>query len=135
VTERTLYERQESPGGRVRYVPVSERVEYDSLGFGTWLIQVKPGCKSTTRLIYPEYAEVEDAMKVAADAMSEAMVRAAEHKPDVSSYSRAEAEIIRECYYQLAKIGSCRGIVGTIPAAREIVEAGISVLREEMMKG
>jgi len=135
MSERTLYERHVSAAGKIRYVPVSERVEWDSLGAGTWLLQVKPGCKSITLLLHPKHAEVEAAMKVAADAMSEAMVRAAEHKPEVSRYTLAELEVINKCYTNLSRLGSTKGIVGTIPAAREIVESGISVLREELLKG
>lgn len=46
MTERTLYERHESPSGRVRYEPCAKWVEYASLPFGVYVLTIKPSSRS-----------------------------------------------------------------------------------------
>lgn len=46
MTEKTLYERHESPSGRVRYEPCAKWVEYASLPFGTYVLTIKPSSRS-----------------------------------------------------------------------------------------
>lgn len=46
MTEKTLYERHESPSGRVRYEPCAKWVEYASIPFGTYVLTIKPSSRS-----------------------------------------------------------------------------------------
>ena len=66
-----------------RYVEVSDLYAYEGLREGWWLVKVQPGSTSMRSTLYPEYAEVEAAMKDAEDKIVEILRKACEARPKV----------------------------------------------------
>lgn len=73
----TLYEKR----GR-RYYPVREEVIMDSYPEGAHLVIVKPGLRTVTRGITPDYASLIAAANDARDAMCKAILEAMKSEPD-----------------------------------------------------
>jgi hypothetical protein len=125
----TYYEKR----GR-RYVPVAEHeVLVYGRRFGFYLQHVQPGSTSTTPLPDPKFAEVEAALRVAQEAMLEAMRKRCEitgvqtrHVPekDRAKYKRAWE--------------AWKAIVGDVPAyfegvsMHDVVDAGVEAVRARL---
>jgi len=115
-----------------RYVPVNE---YDSelcsaLPKGTHLIMCYPGGQSTRYKINPNYAAMIAAGRVAEDAMSEAIRKASELRPQQTPITlgqkKAWEKLAREFGNELATL--------QIDSARDIAEAGLKAMQEEADK-
>jgi hypothetical protein len=115
-----------------RYVPVSEYdSEYlDSFSRGTHLVMCYPGGQSRRYNIDPNYAAMIAAGRVAEDAMSRAISKASELRPQRTPLTlgqqRAWRKLAKEFGDDLATLN--------INSARDIAEAGIKSQMEEAAK-
>ena len=115
-----------------RYVPVSEYdSEYlDSFSRGTHLVMCYPGGQSRRYNIDPNYAALIAAGRVAEDAMSTAIRKASELRPQKSPITpgqkKAWEKLAREFGDELATL--------QINSARDIAEAGLQALEDEADK-
>lgn len=115
-----------------RYVPVSE---YDSdlcsaLPKGTHLIMCYPGGQSTRYKIDPNYAALIAAGRVAEDAMSRAIHKASELRPQKSPITPGQ----KAAWKRLAKEFGDDLATLQIDSTRDIAEAGLKALEEEAEK-
>ncbi len=115
-----------------KYVPVSE---YDSdlcsaLPKGTHLIMCYPGGQSTRYKIDPNYAALIAAGRVAEDAMSRAIHKASELRPQKSPITPGQ----RAAWKRLAKEFGDDLATLQIDSTRDIAEAGLKALEEEAEK-
>lgn len=124
----TYYEKR----GR-RYYPIAESDAFDAIPEGYWLVSVKPGLRSARRMIKPAYPEIEAAIKVAQDAMLEAMYKVRQcDKLDTSRISQKD----RERYHKAFE--AWKAIVGDVPlyfegvSMNDVIEAGLDALRSEL---
>ena len=115
-----------------KYVPVSE---YDidlcsALPKGTHLIMCYPGGQSTRYKIDPNYAALIAAGRVAEDAMSRAIHKASELRPQKSPITPGQ----RAAWKRLAKEFGDDLATLQIDSTRDIAEAGLKALEEEAEK-
>ena len=115
-----------------KYVPVSE---YDSdlcsaLPKGTHLIMCYPGGQSTRYKIDPNYAALIAAGRVAEDAMSRAIHKASELRPQKSPITPGQ----KAAWKRLAKEFGDDLATLQIDSTRDIAEAGLKALEEEAEK-
>ena len=115
-----------------RYVPVSE---YDSdlthaLPKGTHLLMTYPGGSSTRYNINPNYAAMIAAGRVAEDAMSEAVRKASELRPQKTPITVGQ----QKAWKKLAKEFGNDLATLQINSARDIAEAGLKAMQEEADK-
>jgi hypothetical protein len=115
-----------------RYVPVSEYdSEYlDSFSKGTHLVMCYPGGQSRRYNIDPNYAAMIAAGRVAEDAMSEAIRKASELRPQKTTITpgqkKAWERLAREFGNDLATL--------QINSARDIADAGLKAMQGEADK-
>lgn len=115
-----------------RYVPVHE---YDSdlcsaLPKGTHLIMCYPGGQSTRYKIDPNYAAMIAAGRVAEDAMSEAIRKASELRPQKTTITLGQ----KKAWEKLAKEFGSDLATLQIASARDIAEAGLRAMQAEADK-
>jgi hypothetical protein len=115
-----------------RYVPVHE---YDSdlcsaLPKGTHLIMCYPGGQSTRYKIDPNYAALLAAGRVAENAMSEAVRKASELRPQKATITPGQ----KKAWEKLAKEFGSELATLQINSARDIAEAGLTALQKEADK-
>lgn len=120
-TTNTLYERRGN-----KYVPVAEYFTTDYWSNGNYLVQIKPGARSMTRLIFPKSEpEVEAALKAVGNGMLEAM-RDKAHTPtnpkpeDFTPKQKKAVEMWKEAFGNNFVY---------FPSKQEIVDAGLDELR------
>lgn len=115
-----------------RYVPVSEYdSDYlDSFPKGDHLVSVYPGGSSRRFRIDPAYAPMIAAGRVAEDAISSAVVKASEVKPNRKALTQAE----RDAWNNLIAVWGEEARSLVRPAARDIAEAGVRAMQEEADK-
>jgi len=115
-----------------KYVPVAEYDNdfLDSFTKGTHLVMSYPGGSSRRYNIDPNYAALIAAGRVAEDAMSQAVRKASEMRPQrtplTPGQSKAWKKLAKEFGDELATLN--------ISSARDIAEAGIQALQEEADK-
>jgi ribosomal protein S11 len=115
-----------------RYVPVSEYdSEYlDSFSRGTHLVMCYPGGQSRRYNVDPNYAAMIAAGRVAEDAMSRAISKVSELRPQrtplTPGQQRAWRKLAKEFGDELATL--------SINSARDIAEAGVNAQMEEAAK-
>lgn len=117
-----------------RYIPVAEHQTYDTLTEGTYLVVVKPGSRSMTRLVQPASGEVEAAIRIAEQAMVEAM-RAMNESPGepVGLSTEAEKALAKKAYAAYtAVVGKDRMLHFRGVSMYDVVQAGIKALRESL---
>ena len=112
-----------------RYKPVHE---YDSdllngLPKGTHLLMVYPGGSSTRYNINPAYAAMIAAGRVAEDAMSDAIRKASELRPQQTPITLGQ----KKAWEKLAKEFGTDLATLQINSARDIAEAGVTALQAE----
>lgn len=115
-----------------RYKPVHE---YDSdlcsaLPKGTHLIMCYPGGQSTRYKIDPAYAAMIAAGRVAEDAMSDAIRKASELRPQKTTITEGQ----RRAWKKLAKEFGSELATLQISSARDIAEAGLKAVQLEADK-
>ena len=115
-----------------RYVPVHE---YDSdlcsaLPKGTHLIMCYPGGSSTRYKIDPAYAAMIAAGRVAEDAMSDAIRKASELRPQKTTITVGQ----KKAWERLAKEFGSDLATLQIASARDIAEAGLKAMQAEADK-
>ena len=115
-----------------RYVPVHE---YDSdlcsaLPKGTHLIMCYPGGQSTRYKIDPNYAAMIAAGRVAEDAMSDAIRKASELRPQKTTITLGQ----KKAWERLAKEFGSELATLQIASARDIAEAGLKAMQDEADK-
>ena len=115
-----------------RYVPVNE---YDSelcsaLPKGTHLIMCYPGGQSTRYKIDPNYAALIAAGRVAEDALSNAIHKASELRPQKSPITPGQ----KKAWEKLAKEFGDELATLQINSTRDIAEAGLKALEAEAIK-
>lgn len=115
-----------------RYVPVHE---YDSdllnsTPKGTHLIMCYPGGQSTRYNINPNYAVMIAAGRVAEDAMSDAIRKASELRPQKTPITVGQ----QKAWKKLAKEFGTDLATLQINSARDIAEAGLKAMQEEADK-
>lgn len=119
-----------------RYVPVSEYDQelLDALPKGAHLTLVYPGGQSTRYNVEPALAPMLAASRVAEDAMSTAIMKAAEIRLQSRDRQRILTESQRSAWEHLAReLGnSARQLEWA--SAREIAEAGVNALIKETEK-
>jgi hypothetical protein len=127
MTKKIYYEKV----GR-RYVPVAEydSTYMDSLPKGSHLVMCYPGGSSRRFNIEPNYAAMIAAGRVAEDAISRAVVKASEMRPQRSPITEKQ----RKAWDNLAKAFGSERYYIEIPSAREIAEAGVKAMIEESDK-
>lgn len=127
----TYYEKR----GR-RYVPIAEDARFDALTEGHYLVVIKPGLRSMTRLVEPASGEVEAAIRVARVAMEEAMAAANRSSGEAMGLPTKEDKERAERAYQawLGVMGERWSVSYRGVSMHDIVEAGIQALRKEMQK-
>jgi len=115
-----------------RYVPVSEYdSEYlDSFSKGTHIVMCYPGGQSRRYNIDPNYAALIAAGRVAEDAMSQAVRKASEMRPQRTPLTPGQLK----AWKKLAKEFGSELATLQINSARDIAEAGLKALQEEADK-
>ena len=115
-----------------RYVPVYEydQTLMDSFPKGSHLVVVHPGGQSTRYNVDPNYASLIAASRVAEDALSDAIRKASELRPQRSPITpgqkKAWEKLAREFGDELATL--------QINSTRDIAEAGVKALQDEAEK-
>ena len=125
--KKVFYEKK----GR-RYVPVSEYdSEYlDSFPKGTHIVMCYPGGQSRRFNIEPNHAAMIAAGRVAENAMSAAIRKASELRPQLTPITEGQ----KRAWEKLAKeFGTCLATL-QIDCARDIAEAGVKAMQEEADK-
>lgn len=117
----TLYEKR----GR-RYFPVKEYQNWDHYPEGFWLVHVKPGGKSITRLVEPDDASFEATKRLRSDVLVDLLVKASEGMPDKTPVTPEQA----------AAWAACREAFGGMfyviyPSAVDIVSKFLNLAAEE----
>jgi len=112
-----------------RYVPVHEydQVLMDAFPKGTHIVMCYPGGQSRRYNIDPNYAALIAAGRVAEDAMSEAIRKASELRPQQNPITEQQ----RKAWEKLAKAFGSELATLQIDSARDIAEAGLKALQEE----
>jgi hypothetical protein len=112
-----------------RYVPVSEYdSEYlDSFSRGTHIVMCYPGGQSRRYNIDPNYAAMIAAGRVAEDAMSEAIRKASELRPQKTTITPGQ----KKAWEKLAKEFGTELATLQINSARDIAEAGVKAMQQE----
>ena len=118
-----------------RYWPVYEYDHelLDALPKGTHIVMCYPGGQSRRYNIDPNHAAMIAAGRVAEDAMSDAIRRASEMRPQKALLTEGQ----RRAWRKLARELGDDAAVLTIPSAREIAEAGVQAMiveAEALMK-
>lgn len=115
-----------------RYVPHSTYSNEfcDSFPKGTHLVDVYPGGTSRRFNIDPAYAPMIAASRVAEDAMSRAISKASELRPQQTPLTEGQ----RKAWRKLAKEFGNELTTLNINSARDIAEAGIKAQMEEAEK-
>ena len=115
-----------------RYVPVSEYdSEYlDSFSKGTHIVMCYPGGQSRRYNIDPNYAALIAAGRVAEDAMSAAIRKASELRPQSTPITEGQ----QRAWKKLAKEFGTGVATLQIDCARDIAEAGLKALQDEADK-
>ena len=115
-----------------RYVPVSEYdSEYlDSFPKGNHLVSVYPGGSSRRFNIDPAYAPMIAAARVAEDAITRAMHQASEAKPKERPITPRQ----RKAWEEMKHAFGDEFFSLTIPASRDLAEAGVKAMQEEADK-
>jgi len=115
-----------------RYVPVSEYdSEYlDSFSRGTHLVMCYPGGQSRRYNIDPNYAAMIAAGRVAEDAISEAIRKASELRPQKNPITPGQ----KKAWEKLAKEFGDELATLQINSARDIAEAGLKAMQAEADK-
>ena len=109
-----------------RYVPVREYDNelLDAFPKGTHIVMCYPGGQSRRYNIDPNHAAMIAAGRVAEDAMSDAIRRASEMRPQKALLTEGQ----RRAWRKLARELGDDAAVLTIPSAREIAEAGVQAM-------
>jgi hypothetical protein len=125
---KTIYYKKQ---GR-RYVPIAEYDnEYlDSFPRGHHLVSVMPGCTNRRFHIDPALAPMIAAGLYAEDAISKAVVKASEMRP----HQKPITETQKKAWDDLAKAFDSDRYYVELPSAREIAEAGVKAMQEEVDK-
>ena len=115
-----------------RYEPVYEydQTLLDALPKGTHLIQVYPGGQSTRYNIDPNYAAMIAAGRVAADTISQALVRASDLRPKSSPITEEQ----RQAWDNLVKVMGPEAKCLEWPSAREAADKAVEAMMEEAEK-
>ena len=115
-----------------RYKPVSEYdSEYlDSFSKGTHIVMCYPGGQSRRYNINPNYAAMIAAGRVAEDAISNAIRKASELRPQQTPITLGQ----KKAWEKLAKEFGSELATLQIASARDIAEAGLKVMQEEADK-
>lgn len=122
--KKIYYEKQ----GR-KYVPVAEYDNdfLDSFTKGTHLVMSYPGGSSRRFNIDPNYAAMIAAGRVAEDAISKAVVKASEMRPQKTPITEKQ----RKAWENLSKAFGDERYYIEIPSAREIAEEGVKAMMME----
>ena len=122
--KKIYYEKQ----GR-KYVPVAEYDNQflDSFPKGNHLVMCYPGGSSRRFNIDPNYAAMIAAGRVAEDAMSKAVVKASEMRPQKTPITEKQ----RKAWENLSKAFGNERYYIEIPSAREIAEEGVKAMMTE----
>ena len=122
--KKIYYEKQ----GR-KYVPVAEYDNefLDSFPKGNHLVMSYPGGTSRRFNIDPNYAAMIAAGRVAEDAMSKAVVKASEMRPQKTPITEKQ----RKAWENLSKAFGNERYYIEIPSAREIAEEGVKAMMME----
>ena len=122
--KKIYYEKQ----GR-KYVPVAEYDNQflDSFPKGNHLVMSYPGGTSRRFNIDPNYAAMIAAGRVAEDAMSKAVVKASEMRPQKTPITEKQ----RKAWENLSKAFGNERYYIEIPSAREIAEEGVKAMMME----
>lgn len=124
-----LYERIETPNGRVKYVPAGVR-RYDVLPPGAHLVIVTPGCTSTRYNVHPDLVGFLAAANTARAAMLDAMRAADTPEPESTN-----PEQDRKAWQAYRAAGGGAHTVFRHRSPDAVVEAGILAVLAEFQKG
>jgi hypothetical protein len=115
-----------------RYVPVQEYDDYliDAFPKGAHLVMSYPGGTSRRYNVDPNYAAMIAAGRVAEDTMSRAIYQASEAQPK----ERPITERQRAAWAEMKAALGDEFFSLTLPAARDIAEAGVAAMQEEAFK-
>jgi hypothetical protein len=109
----------------VRYVPVSEREQWDSWPEGHYLVSVKPGSRSSRSLVAPDTAAFEAACSLHEDQLANMIVEASKAlDPTDQKFTLAQWNMWKKL--KLTYI--------TFPSASDIARKFLHRLREETPK-
>lgn len=134
--KKVFYERRVSPGGRVRYVPISEYdSEYlDSFPKGNHLVMVYPGGQSRKYNVNPDYAAMIAAGRLAEEVISHELMKASDLRLSARERGRPMTQAQREAWLKLIEEFGEGARQLEWPAAREITEAGVQAMINEAEK-
>jgi len=117
----TLYEKR----GR-RYVPVREDSYPDHLPAGSYLLLIRPGMRSITRLIGEDHAGFLAAAHAARDEMARRISEATRPEP-----TRAVRGKLRKAWEAYKAIAGDELLMLQVPSAYDLAQAGIDAVAEE----
>jgi len=128
MNEKVIFYRKQ---GR-RYIPVHEydQTLMDSFPKGTHLVDCYPGGQSTRYNIRPAYAPMIAAGRVAADKISEAIVRASDLRPRNTPITEGQ----RRAWNKLSKEFGSEIHALAWPSAREAAEEAVKAMQVEADK-
>jgi len=129
VSDDVLYQRIETPNGRVKYMPAGVR-RYEALPPGAHLVIVTPGCTSTRYNVQPELVGFMAAANTARKAMLEAMRGADQPEPQ-----SADPERDRKAWQAYRAAGGGAHTVFRHRSPDAVVEAGILAVLAEFQRG
>jgi hypothetical protein len=115
-----------------RYKPVQEYDDYliDAFPKGAHLVMSYPGGTSRKYGVDPNYAAMIAAGRVAEDTMSRAIYQASEARPK----ERPITERQQAAWAEMKAAFGDEFFSLTLPAARDIAEAGVAAMQEEALK-
>jgi len=122
------YYRRVRQGRRVRYEPVAMSDTHKAWPEGSHLMVCKPGVRSAWLRIEPAFADVEAAMVAVREAMAEAMLQKATPQP----YRKRLTPKQQVAYVALAKAMGRRWGGLAVASIRDIIEAGLDVVRKQI---
>lgn len=94
INSNTLYKKEVSAKGKVKYVPVREYSEewHDSMPAGTHMVVIKPGMTSYSYNIDPAYAPLYAAFRMVREEFVAMLMAASEFRPKEEPLTDAEKE-------------------------------------------
>lgn len=112
-----------------KYIPVKESEDWCGWPEGDYLVSIRPSHTSIQQCLQPEFANVEAALTLAAEAMTKAMGKQLMGRPGFRLVSHEE-----QCAWEALKKARGRDVTLHIPSPYDIVQAGVDVLRDEIHK-
>ncbi len=116
--------------GEIVFTPIAQHEQLEYLNEGDYRVKVRPGHRTITYDINPEYATVEAAIEEAKDAMAHAMMEASRGKPDRTLLTPSQLK----AFEKFKEESGFTFITMKVDCAMDVIEAGLNALRTKIYK-